>query len=150
MPYATLADMTARFGEDELRQLTDRALPQLGAIDSAVLDQAIADADGLIDGHLGARFAVPIAAPLPPELVRVACDCARFFLHDQAVPEAVRERHEDGLRWLRSVADGKLPLVGEDGSLRSERAAVYSGSSRVQAYPDNATFGSAFAAAWQP
>lgn len=150
MTYVTLADMSDRFGDDELQQLTDRELPQQGSIVQAVLDKAIADADSLIDAHLGARYAVPIASPLPPELVRVGCDLARFFLHDQAVPEIVRERYEDAVRWLRSVADGKLPLVGSDGALRSARSAVYSGSSRVQTYPDDAVFGSAFAAAWQP
>jgi len=150
MAYVTLVDMTARFGVDELRQLTDRAMPQQGAIVQAVLDNAIGDAGAAIDSHLGARYAVPLAGTLPPELVRVACDLARFFLHDLSVPEPVRERYEDGMRWLRDVAGGKLPLVGVDGALVGERSEPYASSSSVAAYPTGAVFGAAFAGAWQP
>lgn len=145
MTYATEADMTSRFGAEEMLQLTDRSAPPTGALDSAVMSRALADADGLIDGHLGARYAVPLASP-SADIVRIACDIARYLLHDLAAPEQVRAHYDDALRWLRDIAAGKLPLVGATGAITAARSTAYGPT--VAAY--SGTFGSDFASAWLP
>lgn len=109
MAYATQADMLARFGEDELIQLTDRADPPIGAIDAAVLAARLADADALIDGYLAGRYSLPLAST-PAILTQYACDVARYLLYGNKMPEDVRDRYEDALRFLGRVADGRIGL----------------------------------------
>lgn len=109
MPYAALADMVDRFGELELVQLTDAASP--GVIDEALLNRALADAGAVIDGYLGGRYGLPLAS-IPPVLVGLACDLARARLYKDAMPEVVKQRHEDALRYLSQLGQGKITLGG--------------------------------------
>ncbi len=149
MTYATADDLTERFGAVELGQLTDRGQPPAGDSDAAVIARALADADALIDSRLGGRYAVPLAAPLPADIVRVACDLARYLLHDLGAPEQVRQHYEDGLDWLARVADGRLPLIGSAGGIVSARGTVHSHVA-ARPYPADAAFGSSFVEAFLP
>lgn len=149
MTYAVQADMVERFGSEEIEQLTDREQPPLGAIDAAVLARALADADAVIDRHLAARYAVPFTGSLPRDLLRIACDLARYFLHDLAAPEIVRKNHDDALALLRRIESGQTALVDSTGALVPVKTATFGGPV-CAAYPASATFGAAFAAAWQP
>ena len=112
MSYCTQSDMVARFGADELIQLTDRA--NVGAIDAAVLAQAIADATAVIDGYLRSAYSLPLLNT-PPELVRVCCDLSRFYLFGDHVVEAVQKRRDEAMIWLRDVAAKRVSLVEASG-----------------------------------
>lgn len=107
MTYAGLQDLVERFGERELAQLTDEAGGQ--AIDAATVARALADADAEIDGYLGARYALPLTQ-VPPLVLRLACDIARYRLYDDGVPATVRQRYEDAVAVLRRIADGTVTL----------------------------------------
>jgi phage gp36-like protein len=107
--YGTVADMVNRFSEAEIVQLTDRHLPRTGLMDEAVVGQALADARAEIDVYLSNRYALPID-PVPPVLVRVVCDIARYRLYDDAAPEEVRSRYTDALTLLRDLARGTASL----------------------------------------
>lgn len=109
MVYATQLDMEARFGAAELAQLTDRA--EGSVIDAAVVVRAIEDAAAEIDGYLASRFALPLVAT-PEVLVRLNCDMARYYLHDDAVTDAVRNRYTDAVRLLRAIAGGDVRIDG--------------------------------------
>ncbi len=109
MPYASQADLVARFGSDELIQLTDRT--NAGTIDSSVVTTALTDADAMINGYLAARYAVPVS-PTPQLLLRLAADIARALLWKDRPTEAVRQAQEDALKMLRDLADGRATLVG--------------------------------------
>lgn len=109
MPYATQQNLIDRFGEPELIQLTDRA--QTGAIDAAVLDQAIADADAEINSYLTA-YSLPLLV-VPANLVRVACDIARYYLYDDQMVESVKQRYDNAIAWLKLVAAGKIVLPAD-------------------------------------
>lgn len=115
MNYCTQQDMIERFGEQELIQLTDRADPPTGGIDGTVLDKAIADASAFIDGYLAKRYRLPLA-DVPPFLARLCCQVARYYLHDDAAPEEVRERYKDAERTLLRIAKGEVILPGLDGA----------------------------------
>ncbi|MBE0529533.1 MAG: DUF1320 domain-containing protein [Rhodospirillales bacterium] len=113
MPYATQQDLIDRYGEDELIALTDRANPPAGAIDAAVVARALADADSLIDGYVGSRYALPLAE-VPPLLTQIACAVARYRLAKDGPTENLTKDHDTALRTLRDIADGRLALpVGE-------------------------------------
>lgn len=107
MTYASLEDLQARFGAEEILQLADRNRD--GVIDAGVIDRALADADAEINGYLGSRYQLPLAEV--PQIVNVyACDIARFRLYHDLATEEVRKRYEDALKFLRMVAEGKVKI----------------------------------------
>ncbi|MBX9702382.1 MAG: DUF1320 domain-containing protein [Acetobacteraceae bacterium] len=130
MPYATLADLTARFGEAEVAQLTDRAGTE--QVDGSVVDAALADADATIEGYLAGRYAVPVA-PVPALLRRIACDLARHTLHGKSAGEAVRRAQEDALKLLRDLANGVAVLPGATAAAAGANPAADAGTVRVSA-----------------
>ncbi|NNG05319.1 MAG: DUF1320 domain-containing protein, partial [Inquilinus sp.] len=80
MSYATQAQLVERYGTVRLVELTDRAEPPAGAIDAAVIDRALADADALIDGYVAARYDLPL--PAVPDLLRdLALSIVFYKLH---------------------------------------------------------------------
>lgn len=109
MTYATQADMTAAFGEAELIQLTDRAIPPAGTVDVAVLGRALDAADAEMDSYLAARYALPLA-DIPPVLRDCAADIARYRLHDRGAPKIVEDNYTARIRWLRDVSAGRASL----------------------------------------
>ena len=109
MAYATLNDLVARFGQEELIQLTDRQ--GLGVIDGNAVQAALVDADALIESYLAQRYALPVS-PVPQLLKRIAADTARFLLHGNAATEAVRAAYKDALKVLSDLSDGPAVLPG--------------------------------------
>lgn len=103
MGYATKQDMLERFEEEELIQLTD--FQRAGVIDDAVLATALNDADERIDSKLRGSYSLPLAST-PQELVRIACDLARWFLYRHAPPQHVKDAFDGAMRELRDYASG--------------------------------------------
>ena len=109
MPYATADDLTTRFTESELIQLTDRA--QVGEIDTDVLTAAISDATSEIDDYLSKRYPLPITdLTALARLVRICCDIARYVLYDDHATEHVIRRYGEAVSYLKAVAAGDLDL----------------------------------------
>ena len=106
--------MIARFGELEVLQLTDRN--QEGVIDKAVAKTALDDATAEIDAYLG-RFKRPFGK-IPPLLVRLCCDIARYRLtaaQGVLITEEIRNRYKiDVLDLLRAMAKGEVQLGVDD------------------------------------
>lgn len=126
MNYATVADLVARFGELELVQLTDMENIPPSVIDVARVDTKIGDACAFIDGYVGQVYRLPLAGcakPVtvpgaqpdtvaPPVLVRIACDLARYYLHDDLAPEnEVYRRYKAAVRELEAIAAGGAQLA---------------------------------------
>ena len=109
--YATQQDMIDRFGEDEVRQLSDRA--GTGSIDSSVVGQALSDASEEMDSYIGGRYQLPLNH-VPPVLVRVCVDIARYQLYDVQAPDQVETRYKANLAWLTQVAKGVVRLGLDD------------------------------------
>ena len=124
MQYATVADMTARFGERELIQLTD---PDLQAVQTDRAERAIADAQAFADAFVGVAYRLPLVgcakpAPVPgnpqavervapPQLTRIVSDVARYYLYDALAPEhEVYLRYKAAERELTQIAEGKSVL----------------------------------------
>jgi phage gp36-like protein len=122
MTYCVQADLESRFSNEELLQLTDRDGD--GVVDADVLTAVIADVDAEINGYLGGRYALPLVT-IPVVLTRIACDMVRYYLYDDAPHDQVRQRYEDGIKYLVSVSKGQVtlgldntdePPVEEDGA----------------------------------
>lgn len=109
MPYASQTDLETHYGLDELIELTDRATPPAGEIDTTVLGHAQAAADGEIDGYIAMRYALPLPV-VPQRLVDLACHITHYHLYTHAVPELVAERYKAAIAFLRLVAEGKATL----------------------------------------
>ncbi|MEX2480200.1 MAG: DUF1320 domain-containing protein [Gammaproteobacteria bacterium] len=109
MPYATQAQLTDRYGETMLIELTDRGETPIGAVDADVVERALADTDALIDGFLKGRYLLPLAAT-PALLVDLALAIALYKLHRNVASEKVRRDYDDALRVLRDIAAGTVRL----------------------------------------
>jgi phage gp36-like protein len=128
MAYCTQQNMIDRFGEEELIQLTDRA--GAGTIDAAVVQQAIDDAGGEIDGYVSAAgHALPLD-PVPRILTAYACDIARYRLYDDAATEQVTRRYDDAIKFLRNLAQGVVSL-GISGAEGTAGTADFDGGRQV-------------------
>lgn len=114
MPYATQSDLVSRFGETEIIQLSDRI--NAGVIDAAVVVDKLADADAEIDAYLGQRYTLPLAN-VPPVLVRVACDIARYHLFDDRATEDVIRRYTWCVKFLENLAKGVVTLGPDPGGV---------------------------------
>jgi phage gp36-like protein len=107
MPYCTQQNLIDRFGADELIQLTDSG--GVGMIDSATVSAAINDASAEIDSYLRNRYPFPLLST-PPELERIACNIARYYLYNDSAINAVSERFEQAIEWLKLLAQGKVMI----------------------------------------
>lgn len=116
----TLTDLTDRFGEQELAQLTDRENYQV--IDMAVVNRAISDAESEVESYLNmtglvgrnqAGELVYIKSPVMPKpLVIKTCDIARYYLYKNGVTGIVKERYEQAIEWLKLVMRNPAMLTG--------------------------------------
>lgn len=114
MTYATVQDMIGRFGETEMLRLSsvDGDLPE--TVNTAPVEQAIADADAIIDSYLRKRHTVPLS-PVPQVITRASCILARYELSvggDREPPDQVKEGRKDTIAWLAKIADGSVTLEG--------------------------------------
>lgn len=107
MRYATVANLVNRFGEDEIRQRTDRNLT--GEIDEAVANAALDKATALVDTRLRRLYAVPLAE-VPIEIRDITAVLARWKLYDDRVPESIAKDAEMALSELDRIASGKTVL----------------------------------------
>lgn len=112
MAYASRTDLEERYGDAEVAQ-RESMLP------AGAIDRALADADAEIDSYLAGRYGVPLS-PAPDQVVRVACQLARYWLLGDAAGEPARKGFEDARAWLRDVraaradVDDATPRVGAE------------------------------------
>lgn len=121
MSYATIQQLTERYGERELRQITD---PDAQAVQSTVAERALADASEEIDFWIGRRYVLPLVLMNPltdagttvcsaPVLVRCCCDIAMYRLQTLRPKDDIKDartRYDDVLRLLKSIAEGEAIL----------------------------------------
>lgn len=134
MPYATLADLQNRYGEDAITVLADRDGD--GAADAGVVDRALADADAEIDAYLAERYQLPLS-PVPPLLTRLACEIAVYRLGMEAgggLTEEKRKRYEDVVALLKRLGDGTATLglpADQPAAPRRTTPGLVSGNQRI-------------------
>lgn len=102
MTYAARADLTQRYGADEIAQ-------REAMLDPGALNVILADANAMIDGYLVGGYTLPLI-PVPAKLTQVACAIARYYLLGDAVTERARNDFTDAVSWLKDVQDGVVVL----------------------------------------
>lgn len=107
MTYATQQNMIDRFGSQELIELTDRS--NLGAIDATVLGQALADANNEVDSYLSSVCTLPLIS-VPPRLIKLAADIARYELYGASCTPQVLQRYTDAISFLKLLVAGTVSL----------------------------------------
>ncbi len=130
MPYATTDDMIARYGEQLLIELTDRADEPLGVIDSVVINAAKDEASALIDSYVGRRYKLPVL-PVPMVLRNICCTIAFYELHRGRYSDETRTAYDDALRSLSNISSGAMVLdVAGKESISAGAQVAYSQSNR--------------------
>jgi phage gp36-like protein len=107
--YTNLDQLIKRFGAATLIQLTDRAVPPAGAIDTAVVDDALANADAVIDASLAVRYRLPLAS-VPAVVADLALIITIYKLHVFAADPKIERDYDQALKDLRDIADGRKKL----------------------------------------
>lgn len=83
-----------------------------------IIDEAIADANGEIDGYLAKRYAVPIA-PAPKIINKCSKDIAvynlfsRIGIDESTDQKTYLNRYNQAIKFLTLVAEGKVSLGAE-------------------------------------
>lgn len=116
MPYASLQDLTDRFGERLLIDLTDRGEEATNTIDTDVVDRALADADAQIDGYLmSAGYVLPLSE-IPPLVQGLAIALAIWKLNVLEPGPKIEADYKAAVRSLESIAEGtmRLPVNGTE------------------------------------
>lgn len=126
IPYATINDLISRTPRGELEVLTDFDNIPPSAVNAVRVQNALDDAQALIDGYVGVVYGLPLlgcAKPLtvpggtieyvaPPQLTALGCDIARYKLHDQiGVDSEPYLRFKAALKALEGIAAGKTQLA---------------------------------------
>lgn len=107
MNYATQQDMVLEFGDDEIRQLTDRN--NTGEVDTGILTSALNWADAVVNDHIRGLYSIPLD-PVPVAINRVAMELAWVSLHNHFRPEVVADRKAMAFKYLEKIRSGVLQL----------------------------------------
>ena len=110
MSYAASGDLVDRFSEASLL-LVAATLADPDVLDTDKVELAIAGADAIIDLHCRGRYALPLS-PVPPEILGISCDIARFKLYSDSTKatEAATDAYKAAMAMLVAIRDGKTPL----------------------------------------
>ncbi len=108
MAYISADDLIREFGEQEMRELTDRG--NNGVIDTDLAEQKIATAQSEVDGYLRGRVDVPFDDDaIPPVIAEIMLNVTRYRLYLEPT-ETVSQRYNTAINRLRDIAAGKVVL----------------------------------------
>lgn len=137
--YCTLADLQGRIPEIRLIELTDTTSPNpTGAVQEAVVDLAIQDADAEIDSYLGQLYTLPLSV-VPKVINKISIDLAVYALYlgrVESMPDGIEGRRKSALAMLQMICDGKLSL----GLEQNESESVQSSTVTAHVYTGDPMF----------
>ena len=122
MSYSTRAEVRAMLKDDTLNTIFGDAFHEDASereeLAEPVIDEAIADADGEIDGYLAKRYQVPLS-PVPKVINKYSKDIAiynlfsRLGISEDSEQKIYLTRHDAAIKFLTLVADGKVSIGAE-------------------------------------
>ncbi|MDK9716737.1 MAG: DUF1320 domain-containing protein [Trichlorobacter sp.] len=112
--YTTAEILIEKYGVDHLINLTiKRPTGEETEPDYTVINREISRVDGIVNGYLRSRYALPLSE-VPPELAGYAEDMAiaRIYgcMPERTVPEDVTRAAKEAVAWLRDVQKGLATL----------------------------------------
>ncbi|WIA55479.1 DUF1320 family protein [Sphingobium sp. WTD-1] len=119
--FATAEDMKARYGEDELVQLTDQDGWNAQAI--AAINVKLQTASSIAEGYVAKYYAPAPGRALPPLLTELVCEIAYAKLH-KAPPEAIEKRETRALDQLKDISRGLIKIDQGKQDIPSRTGAV--------------------------
>lgn len=116
MDYCSVQDLIDRCGSFALVQLSNPDDSQVETVNEDMVHRAILDACGEMDGYIATRYSLPLAETTN-QLRTLAMDIALYRLgllqRQGGDLEAVKDRYDDSIRFLRDLAKG-LATLGLD------------------------------------
>lgn len=119
MSYSTRTEVRGMIKDDALNAIIGDTFIEDPAereeLVGPIIDEAIADADGEIDGYLAKRYTVPIA-PAPKIINKYSKDIAVYNLFSRiGIDESTEQknylnRYNQAIKFLTLVAEGKVSL----------------------------------------
>ena len=119
MSYSTRAEVRSMVKDDALNAIIGDTFIEDPAereeLVAPIIDEAIADADGEIDGYLAKRYAVPIS-PAPKIINKCSKDIAvynlfsRIGIDESTDQKTYLNRYNQAIKFLTLVAEGKVSL----------------------------------------
>ena len=119
MSYSTRAEVREMIKDDALNAIIGDTFIEEPAkreeLVAPIIDAAIADADGEIDGYLAKRYAVPLA-PVPKVINKFSKDIAVYNLFSRiGIDEGTDQktylnRYNAAVKFLTLVAEGKVSI----------------------------------------
>lgn len=116
--YATITDITNRYGEDELWSMV--GADDSGNLKADVIDRALSDATEEINIHLRKRYQLPLES-VDGVLVRLCVDLAVSNLPVNAMSESelVTERAKAARQLLTKIGNGVVLLDVDEDTIES-------------------------------
>lgn len=109
--YASLSDLTDRFGAQLLVGLTDRGAVSTGEIDEPIVEAALADATETIDGYLrAAGYQTPLAE-VPGNIADLCKTIAIWKLYITEAPDKITADYKDAVQALVNISKGVIKLA---------------------------------------
>lgn len=119
MSYSTREEVRAMLKDDALNTIIgDAYIEDVAERETAIgpiIDAAIADADGEIDGYLAKRYAVPLV-PAPKIINKCSKDIAvynlwtRIGIDESSGQKTYLNRYNSAIKFLTMVAEGTVAL----------------------------------------
>jgi len=119
MSYSTRDEVRAMLKDDALNTIIGDAFIEDPAERETkigpIIDNAIADADGEIDGYLAKRYAVPVS-PIPKIINKCSKDIAvynlwaRIGIDENTDQKTYLNRYNSAIKFLTLVAEGKVSI----------------------------------------
>ncbi|MDR1709658.1 MAG: DUF1320 domain-containing protein [Candidatus Accumulibacter sp.] len=123
MRYCTLADLQLAIPAQTLVWLSndDEAA---AAIDAAVVEEAVRQAEETVDGYLRGRYNLPLAA-VPTIVKDMTVSLARHWLYARRpegneLPDAVTRTYKGAIQMLEALRDNRMTLGSPSGESAPE------------------------------
>jgi phage gp36-like protein len=132
--YVSQSDLESRIGSPLLIALTNSD-QTASTVNTTALTQAIAEAEGELNGYIGQQYDLPLSSPYPAIVVGLARRMAVYHvyaLQPDAMTEGVAADYDRAVRSAERIATGKLSLGldtagSEDDTADSGRTTVRRG-----------------------
>lgn len=123
MRYCSLPDLELAIPAQTLIWLSSDD-ESAAAMNAAVVEEAVRQAEELVDAHLRGRYTLPLD-PVPTVIKDVTVNLARHWLYGRRpegceLPDAVTRTYKSALQMLEAIRDGKLTIGAPTGEAQPE------------------------------